>query len=67
VAGYNLAETGRHIEIAGACKDIFNAYVPINRDKKMAFIANFWTFRKKCENILTIPEIFLDVNMGYLV
>ena len=24
VAGYNLAETGRHIEIAKACKDIFN-------------------------------------------
>jgi UDP:flavonoid glycosyltransferase YjiC (YdhE family) len=24
VAGYNLAETGRHIEIAKACKDLFN-------------------------------------------
>lgn len=24
VAGYNLAETGRHIEIAKACKDFFN-------------------------------------------
>ena len=24
VAGYNLAETGRHIEIARACKDDFN-------------------------------------------
>jgi UDP:flavonoid glycosyltransferase YjiC (YdhE family) len=24
VAGYNLAETGRHIEIARACKDVFN-------------------------------------------
>ena len=24
VAGYNLAETGRHIEIARACKDLFN-------------------------------------------
>ena len=24
VAGYNLAETGRHIEIARACKDFFN-------------------------------------------
>ena len=24
VAGYNLAETGRHIEIAKACRDNFN-------------------------------------------
>lgn len=24
VAGYNLAETGRHIEIARACKGLFN-------------------------------------------
>ncbi len=24
VAGYNLAETGRHIEIARACRDLFN-------------------------------------------
>lgn len=24
VAGYNLAETGRHIEIAKACRDKFN-------------------------------------------
>ena len=24
VAGYNLAETGRHIEIARACKDLFD-------------------------------------------
>ena len=24
VAGYNLAETGRHIEIAKACKEFFN-------------------------------------------
>ena len=24
VAGYNLAETGRHIEIARVCKDLFN-------------------------------------------
>jgi len=24
VAGYNLAETGRHIEIARACKELFN-------------------------------------------
>jgi hypothetical protein len=37
------------------------------KGQKMARIANFWTFRKKCENILTIPEIFLDVDMGYLV
>jgi hypothetical protein len=34
VAGYNLAETGRHIEIAGACKDIFNVDAPINRGEK---------------------------------
>ena len=24
VAGYNLAETGRHIETARACKELFN-------------------------------------------
>jgi len=45
VAGYNLAETGRHIEIAGACRDLFNVDAPIKGTKNDPQIAFIKTFR----------------------
>ena len=54
VAGYNLAETGRHIEIAG----IFSTLLPPLKGQKMTFKWLFLDFQVKKAKKFQIPENF---------
>ena len=57
VAGYNLAETGRHIEIARACKGLFNIIFLSYGGKFESLIEEEGFFLKKMEPRLTEKKL----------
>jgi len=57
VAGYNLAETGRHIEIAKACKDLFNIIFTSYGGKFESLIEEEGFMLKKMEPRLTEKQL----------
>ncbi len=57
VAGYNLAETGRHIEIAKACKDLFNVIFMSYGGKFESLIEEEGFTLKKMEPRLTEKQL----------
>ena len=58
VAGYNLAETGRHIEVAKACKDLFNVIFISYGGKFESFIKEEGFTLKKMEPRLTEKQLY---------
>ncbi len=57
VAGYNLAETGRHIEIARACKDLFKVVFISYGGKYESFIEEEGFTLKRMEPRLTKEQL----------
>ena len=57
VAGYNLAETGRHIEIAHACKELFNVIFISYGGKFERLIVEAGFTLKKMEPRLTDKQL----------
>lgn len=57
VAGYNLAETGRHIEIARACKELFNIVFISYGGKFESLIVEAGFSLKKMEPRLTDKQL----------
>jgi len=57
VAGYNLAETGRHIEIARACKDLFKVVFISYGGKYESFIEKEGFTLKRMEPRLTEEQL----------
>ncbi len=60
VAGYNLAETGRHIEIAKACKDYFKIIFISYGGKFESLIEEAGFTLKKMEPCLTDKQLHHD-------
>ena len=57
IAGYNLAETGRHIEIAKACKDLFQIIFISYGGKFEGLIEDAGFTLKKMEPRLTEKQL----------